>query len=461
MNSNLPTTRLASIELGNFRCFSNLSVSFHERLTVLVAPNGGGKTSILDALAIALWPFPCTMLLKETSPGFDPEDMRRVRSRLGTMQKLSPVSVKAVAYFDGEENPIEWQRFRKSVAKGTRTSRSGAAKLQKFAQKLWYQNVIFTREKSDVIPTYPLMAYYGTGRLWDQSRLTFGKLYRNKPDTGRESGYEDSLSPKSSYKLFVDWFGRFSGEAQGEKDSGIESLHKPSEKLRALTQAVDTLLKPTGWNSLAWDSAEKRPIATHPDHGVLPVDLLSDGLRNTIGLAADIAHRCARINPQFGENAAILTPGIVMIDEVDMHLHPEWQQLVLDALQNAFPLIQFIVTTHSPQVLSTVKRESIRRLFQDGNGEWIAAAPEEETKGIESSTAMNDVMGVNQIPPVPESKWRYDYTALIENGEHQSAEGIELRNKLQNHYGEQHPIIRDFDRLIRFQTFKLKLNNRD
>jgi predicted ATP-binding protein involved in virulence len=64
-----------------------------------------------------------------------------------------------------------------------------------------------------------------------------------------------------------------------------------------------------------------------------------------------------------------------MIDEVDMHLHPEWQQLVLQALQDAFPLIQFIVTTHSPQVLTTVKRENIRILTQHPDGLWSASVP--------------------------------------------------------------------------------------
>jgi predicted ATP-binding protein involved in virulence len=454
MNSS--PARLNNLEVENFRCFSKFKIDFHEKLTVIVAPNGGGKTSVLDATAIALWPFTSTMQRKDASPGFDPGDLRRVRSRFGSMQTLSPVSVKSSAFLDKSETPLSWQRFRKSAAKGTRTSKTGATQLQRFASKLWYQNVTFTVEVSDFIPTYPLLAYYGTGRLWDQGRLTFGKLYRNNPDTGRESGYEDSLSPKSSYKSFVDWFGRYSNEAKGEEDSGKLSHHKPADKLHALTVAVDTLLKPTGWHSLSWDYAEKRPVATHPDHGTLPVDFLSDGLRNTIGLTSDIAHRCARINPHFGADAAFLTPGIVLIDEVDMHLHPEWQQLVLLALQSAFPLVQFIVTTHSPQVLTTVKRESIRILSQDKNGIWSADKPDEETKGIESSSAMNDVMGVNQIPPVPEAGWRSDYTALIEDGAHESCVGRELRARLVALYGAQHPIILDFDRLIRFQAFKSK-----
>ena len=87
--------------------------------------------------------------------------------------------------------------------------------------------------------------------------------------------------------------------------------------------------------------------------------------------------------------------------------------------------------------------------------------PDEETKGVESSSAMNDVMGVNQLPPVPEAGWRNDYTALIENADHESPEGRELRNKLVALYSAHHPIILDFDRLIRFQAFKTKQAKRD
>ena len=79
-------------------------------------------------------------------------------------------------------------------------------------------------------------------------------------------------------------------------------------------------------------------------------------------MAADIAYRMARLNPDLGENVALQTPGVVLIDEVDMHLHPSWQQTVINDLTRAFPLVQFIVTTHSPQLLTSVPPESIRIL---------------------------------------------------------------------------------------------------
>jgi predicted ATP-binding protein involved in virulence len=306
-----------------------------------------------------------------------------------------------------------------------------------------------------------VLGFYGTGRLWLGRKITEARRKKLKADTSPVSGYDDCLSQSSHFELFAVWFERMARAAQQERETGEASPHRPADRLKVVVGAVDRLLEPTGWKSLSFDFGSETLVATHPVHGKLPVSSLSDGIRIMIGLVGDIAHRCARLNHHLGAEAARMTPGVIMIDEVDMHLHPEWQQLVMKALRDAFPLIQFIVTTHSPQVLSTVKRESIRILMQDANGLWCAEMPDEETKGVESSTAMNDVMGVNQVPPVPEADWRADYTALIESGAHENKDGVQLRAKLAAHFSEHHPIILDFDRLIRFQAFKRKQAKRD
>ena len=141
---------------------------------------------------------------------------------------------------------------------------------------------------------------------------------------------------------------------------------------------------------------------------------------------------------------------------VDLHLHPAWQQRVVHALKQAFPKMQFIVSSHSPQVLSTVKSETIRMLFRDMDGRWQAKAPNQQILGLESAIALNDVMGVNPIPPVKEAELIADYTTAIERGLHDTLESRELRQQLQAIYGEGHFVLIDADRLIRFQNFKLR-----
>lgn len=194
------------------------------------------------------------------------------------------------------------------------------------------------------------------------------------------------------------------------------------------------------------------------DHGrnrQLPLNLQSDGVKAMVGLVGDLASRAWLLNPQFGEEAAQKTPGIVLIDEVDMHLHPTWQQGVVQSLREAFPKVQFILTTHSPQVLSTVEAECIRMLQQDGD-EWFTEVPDEQTSGGESSYIMATVMGTSEIPDTEITRKINDYTALIEQGEWESERAGKLREDLNKHYGPMHPRILDCDRLIRFQAFKLK-----
>lgn len=451
MNHAAPPTHLDRLILSNYRCFPSLDVSFHTRLNVVVAPNGSGKTAILDAVAVALRLFVDTIQTRQGSLGFDHDDIRLQLGSDGTMYSVLPTTFEARGFID--QRDLAWSRTLESDKPRSKTTFVDALDLKAAATALRKHLQDFADGKRSDSPVLPLFAYYGTGRLFGAHKLTKKK---SEGGTNRLLGYEDCLSSASRYKYFEGWFERFSRVAQQEKNDGAASTHAPREKLEAVTGAVNALLAPSGWRNLAWDFAEDRIVATHAEHGTLPVDFLSDGIRNMIGMVGDIAHRCTRLNPQLGAEAARKTHGIVMIDEVDMHLHPEWQQVVIQSLCDAFPLIQFIVTTHSPQVLTTVKSENIRVLGRNAAGVWEACPPPQEIKGVESAVALNSVMGVNPIPPVDEAKWLTDYVAHIENGTHTTAEAVALRDKLNSLYGPTHPVMLDVDRLTRFQAFKLR-----
>ncbi len=324
-------------------------------------------------------------------------------------------------------------------------------------QLLRFETQAYVHQQIDRPPTLPAIGYYGTGRLWAAQKITESRRKNVKADNSPTSGYDQCLSPSSHFAIFEVWFERYSREAQQERNSEKQSPHRPADKLKAVVNAVDALLKPVGWHSLAFDFTNETIVAEHPVHGRLPVSMLSDGIRVVIGLVGDIAHRCVRLNPHFGADAAKLTPGVIMIDEVDMHLHPEWQQLILGALTEAFPLIQFIITTHSPQVLTTVKRESIRILAQSADGIWSADMPNEETKGVESAAALAAVMQVDPIPPMPEARALSRYKQLIQLRQHELDEGQKLRSLLDAHFGPRHPLMLDCARLIRLEQFKAKL----
>ena len=141
----------------------------------------------------------------------------------------------------------------------------------------------------------------------------------------------------------------------------------------------------------------------------------------------------------------------VLIDEVDLHLHPCWQQSVLPDLMRTFRGAQFIVTTHSPQVLSTVKRENIRILGPDADGKIIAAQPLAMTYGEPSGTVLHSVMMVDPQPPVSEKADLLRLTELVDQGEYHSDEAKQLQQRLQTALGLQHPQLQRLQRSIQRQ----------
>ncbi len=126
---------------------------------------------------------------------------------------------------------------------------------------------------------------------------------------------------------------------------------------------------------------------------VHPFHELSDGYRNTLCLVADIAYRMAILNPQYLGDVTKHTSGIVLIDEVDLHLHPIWQKNILKTLQKIFPLVQFIVTTHSPNVISSTKAENL--LILDGHS---CKSFDYEVYGKDVNSVLHEVMNTSERP---------------------------------------------------------------
>lgn len=412
----MPNLNIQSLKLRDYRCFERIDIDFHPQLTVLVAANGAGKTSILDAVAVAFGPF-IGAFDEAVGKHFEASDIRQYRVRESQTHEMEyaakGVRLVASGFIPGSyeywipESPLstEWRRSLAGPSK-SKTTIKDAKDLIDYGKRL--QEAVRT-PGCDVL--LPLVAYYGTGRLWQQKKLTENKRIER---TSRTVGYADCLDPASSYKAFVAWFrywnlnakeARIIAQETGRTTTGTEF----DGYIRSVATAVNTCLEPVGWKDIEYSISRDALVAHHDHHGELPVELLSDGIRNMIGMVADIAFRATKLNGHMGSEASSKTPGIVLIDEVDMHLHPEWQQVVLQRLTKAFPLMQFIVTTHSPQVLSTVRRENIRVIDTTAEGNTVAAMPIAATYGEPSGDVMHSVMQVDPQPPVAEKD---DFCAL-------------------------------------------------
>lgn len=443
--------KLNQLTLYDYRCFREIRIDFDPDLTVIVASNGAGKTSVLDAIAVALGPY-VGAFDEANGKHFLSSDIRLQPTRETKSNEMEyahgGVKLQATGQIDanGFDGPasVDWQRSLAGPTKAKTTVKDAKA-LVHYGKRL--QSEVRTPGRDVVLP---IVAYYGTGRLWQQKKLTISK---SLPRRSRTVGYTDCLDSASSYKSFVAWF-RYWTTSALEEMSAAHDLLAPQGGgeffgyLRSVSGAVNTCLAPVGWKDITFSLARDGLIARHEQHGSLAVDMLSDGIRNMIGLVADIAFRATKLNGHLGAHAATHTPGIVLIDEVDMHLHPAWQQTVLASLREAFPLVQFIVTTHSPQVLSVVQNEQIRVIEASGATVSKATVPLTETYGVPSNDVLEVVMQVDPQPPVPERADLDRLTEIIDTGGYESEAAIGLFEKLRMVLGSSHPQLRRLERSI-------------
>ncbi|EPL0838056.1 AAA family ATPase, partial [Klebsiella aerogenes] len=194
----------------------------------------------------------------------------------------------------------------------------------------------------------------------------------------------------------------------------------------------------------------------------LDAQQLSQGEKTILTLVGDLARRLSLLNPELQN--PFEGKGIVLIDEIDLHLHPMWQQKIIERLLTTFPNVQFILSTHSPQVLSTVPARSIRILeeVQDelGNTSIKAIKPRYQTKGLINSDALLYGMGTDPVPPVNEVKWLEDYKEAIELDQFDSESAIALRRNIVKHFGEEHPLVIECDQMISLMKFKREIRNK-
>lgn len=477
--------RLSKIALENFRCFAALELDLHPQMTVLVAENGLGKSSVLDAIRIALWPFVSSFDLAKSrfndpSYGIPIDDIRLLRMNANDMARQLPTKVIVTGDFGSGPN-CTWIRYRDQESEHSKTKDAGDTAFMRQRAKD-FQAQIRTPEKPTL--NLPVFGYYGTGRLYANKKLT--QQTRVKDDSTktdfyiRTFGYRNCLDPASSFLHFKEWFGwassarkemifsldesplsggaKLSGPSNSTQDARI--LSGIEDQLAVVRQSIDTMLQAvTGWHGLEYSFFHERSlILHHPEHGIMKVDALSDGVRNMLAMVGDIAYRCVKLNPHLGGAAARETAGVVLIDEIDMHLHPRWQQVVLGQLQQAFPRIQFVVTTHSPQVLTSVDAACIRKLhLSEDATSVVVERPRQQTKGVASSDLLAEIMGVDPIPDLPEAQDVSAYHAMIQQNRHTDDVGLKLRMAIEQHFGSDHPVIRECDRLIRLQAFKQKL----
>jgi len=394
------------LSLKNFRCFEKFDIEFHDKLTVIVGVNGSGKSTILEAAAISAGTL-TTAFDGMTNYSIKKEDAHFKYFDVGSgvdVQSQYPVEISAVGEIDGEN--ISWKRvLNKSTG---RNSMASARDLTSVSED--YQQRL---RNGDTTLVLPLIAYYGTGRLWAQHR-------EKKDDTfsknTRTNGYIDALDGAANNKLMMKWFQKMTVQ-QYQRNGNIPEF---TVVCRAIEKCVASV---TGYTDVSveynLDTDDLDLIYTvENERKRMPLSRLSDGYKCTISLIADIAYRMALLNPQLLSDVLEKTNGIVLIDEIDLHLHPQWQKRILSDLTDIFPNIQFIVSTHAPSVINSVRSENLI-LLDDGR----ARKPQGEVYGKDTNTIIKGIMQSAERPEAVRKLFEKFYYS-IENQDLVSAKNI-------------------------------------
>lgn len=412
--------KIEQLEVKNFKGFAHKIIDFSPQFNVLIGDNGSGKTAVLDALAVGIG----SLLL-----GFDDmisrtiksQEVRHVDRQLGqitTFEPQYPVMVRCRGKINDTDSLI-WER---SIhKKGGKTTNKNAKSIIQYAQHCQQQ----VRQGEEI--TLPLISYYSTGRLWLQKKE---KSVEVLSPGSRFLGFVDCLEPASGEKMLMRWLKTMEMAAIQRKVSlGV---------LEGLRTAVKNCLE--GCESVYYDIQQDGLVATFSDKHNRPAHLLSDGQRTILAMSADIAYRAAILNPNLGERAILETPGIVLIDEIDLHLHPKWQQQIIKNLTTSFPLIQFIVTTHSPLILSTLSNEDRIIALESDKLEYV-----EKLYGRDA----NDILSYPMNTPFI-NKDLDEYFQLIQMGKGKSDSAIKLRKKIEAESGADYHELARADVLITF-----------
>lgn len=439
---------MKEIKLENFRCYVEQNIILKRGINLLIGDNASGKTSILKA---------CRYVLSAFFSGFSDENTKwispavddfRIRITNGVILPELPINIgftcdpemyDTIQLKNKTLNPSNQSyNLSKNTKKNSRSLTSGIKGYRDYCKLL---HKLFMSEESGQVYALPLFVSFTTEDI-HTSRKIDSKRFQSYAQKS-SFGYYECLSGEG---FFPYWIKRL---------LILNEAGKNTQEIDIVRNAIKSALGPEGCNiidDMQIRSNQKKVYYILTDSREIESSHLSDGYRRLVNIVTDIAFRCALLNRViFGLESTTKTRGTVLIDEIDLHLHPSLQSLVLKGLRNAFPNLQFIITTHAPLIMSGVEsnNENIvyKLSFSPDNGYSMR---EISTYGMDVSTITETIM--EQTPRDhdvdAELSALYD---LIDNNENDRART--LLHELQSKFGDSLPDLAQAETMLNF-TFE-------
>ena len=325
---------LKRMTLENFRSKEHLALDFGSRLTLFLGENGSGKTSILDGIAIGLGAV-FSHLPNVVGRSFSKNgDIRQSANKLAPYTRISLETTTG----------LKWDRMLRRDKSATTLKQSSGGFGVRDLKRFLDQTVIDPENRGETYPL-PLFVYYGVSRaLLDLPlrRRGFPKKHH------RFEALANALNADSRFKSAFVWF--------YNKENEEYRLQKEKRDFDVTLKELDAVR--TAISGMFADVSEPHiklsPLRFAVKHKGewLNIANLSDGYKTLLALVIDLSARMAMANPHLDD--PLQTQAVVMIDEVDLHLHPSWQQHVMGDLLKTFPRTQFVLTTHSPFIVEAL-----------------------------------------------------------------------------------------------------------
>lgn len=386
--------KIGSLKLENFRGIQELKLDFDTKSTVILGINGVGKSSILRSLDL-LYANIIAVLMR------NPKHLAELQMEDIYFSKARATIYADFVFTSGESIP--YQRSI-SVLEGRKHSDSLKALINKFetsyverAKEDADGNIIFP----DVVRNMPIFVNYGVNRL--VLDVSLEEMKKKKYD--KLNAFDNAIESKIDFAALFDWF-RIQEDLENQRKVRGKNMEYENHALKAVRKAMVAMLD--GFDNIHIER-EAMAMVVEKNGVALNLNQLSDGEKCTLALFGDIARRLAIANPVLAD--PLEGSGVVLIDELDLHMHTQWQRKVLSVLKNTFPNIQFIVTTHSPQILGEVNEEyNIFLLKKDKDS--VCAEKITSLYGWDSNVILEEIMDTTSLSAEVKSMVKEMYRAL-------------------------------------------------